>query len=389
MDRRSSTVVAKFERDRLQEARTWVVKVGSALLSSSKEALTHVIPNLCSQIAQLMARGHTVLLVSSGAVAMGMERMGIVNRPTSIHELQAVAASGQVGLMLAYEQELKNYDIATAMVLLTHDDLSHRRRYLNAQATLETLMAERVLPVINENDSVATDEIRFGDNDTLAARIASLVLADVLVILTDQRGLHETDPRLDPDSPIVDIESAHASRLDEMVGSTIGELGRGGMLTKLEAARFASKSGCHTVIADGRNTDEIISIAHGNTRGTLLVSDVEPMVARKRWIAGQLRAKGELVVDAGAESALKEKGVSLLAVGVLAIEGEFQRGDLVTIKSKVGGIFAQGFINYASDEARRIMGKPSDRIIEVLGYVDEPELIHRENLALLTDRVTV
>ena len=249
-------------------------------------------------------------------------------------------------------------------------------------------MSQGVLPVVNEHDSVATDEIRFGDNDTLAARIASLILADVLEILTDQLGLHETDPKLDPTSPTVNIESAFARRLDTMVGSTISDLGRCGMLTKLEAARFAARSGCHTVIADGRNVDELTAIASGECRGSVLISDIEPMVARKRWIAGQLRTKGELLVDFGAEIALKEQGVSLLAVGVDQVSGRFMRGDLVAIKGKDGTVFAQGFVNYDSHEVAQIMRMPSERITEILGYVDEPEMIHRQNLALLSDRIS-
>ena len=370
-------------RARLRDARTWVVKVGSALVTANERGIDRdAIGRWCRQIATLHERGRRVVLVSSGAVAEGVRRLGFTGRPETVHDLQAAAAAGQMGLIEAYEQGFRQCGLGTGLVLLTHDDLSDRRRYLNARATLQTLLALDVVPVINENDSVATDEIRLGDNDTLSAMVASALSADVLVLLTDRDGLHERDPRVDPDSAVIGQAFATELALDAHAGGS-GVLGRGGMVTKLAAARLAARSGTPTVIANGATPDVLLEIGDGAAIGTLLESDLEPLVARKRWIAGQLRPKGRIALDAGAVRAVRERGVSILAVGVTEATGDFQRGDMVLVTDGGGKEVAKGLVNYGGDETRRLLGTASSQIEAVLGYVDERELIHRDNLVVV------
>ena len=379
-----SATDAQVLRQKVARARRVVVKIGSALLTDHARGLDKAgIAAWSRQVNALLDEGRQVLLVSSGAVAEGVARLGLRRRPDSVHELQAAAAVGQMGLGQAYEQAFAAHGRHTAMVLLTHDDLADRQRYLNARATLTTLLELGVVPIVNENDSVATDEIRFGDNDTLAALVANLLQADVLVLLTDRAGLHEQDPRERADAAVVGFANAEDSRLDAMVGVGAGTLGRGGMVTKLRAARVAARSGAHTVIADGRESEVITRILSGAVVGTLLAATMLPLDARKRWIAGQLKPKGELTVDAGAAAALLERGVSLLSVGVAAVRGDFARGDVVRCVDADGRALAQGLVNYSSDETRRLMGVSSSRIAERLGYQGEPELMHRDNLVLL------
>ncbi|MGE0625778.1 MAG: glutamate 5-kinase [Pseudomonadales bacterium] len=364
-------------------ARTLVVKVGSALLSSPGRGLAKdLVEALGEEISRLADGGRRVLLVSSGAVAEGMARLGLARRPDRIHELQAAAAVGQMGLVQAYERAFARYGRHAAVVLLTHEDMADRQRYLNARSTLTTLLNFGVVPVINENDSVATDEIRFGDNDTLAAMTTNLLQAEALILLTDIQGLYERDPRADPGAPIVGFADVADPRLDGMVGSS-GALGRGGMITKLKAARLAARSGAHTVIAGGADPGVLSRIMAGEAEGTLLAAGVSPLDARKRWIVGQQRARGKVLLDAGAVSALVARGVSLLPVGVTGVEGEFSRGSLVQCVGPDGRVVAQGLSNYSSGETRKMLGAGTHEIVARLGYSLEPELIHRDNLVLL------
>ena len=370
-------------RQKLREAGLWVVKIGSALLTANERNLNHdAIARWCDQIAVLREGGYRVILVSSGAVAEGCRRLGLASRPESVHELQAAAAAGQMGLVEAYERALRRSGLGTAMVLLTHDDFADRGRYLNARATLETLLDFDVVPVINENDSVATEEIKLGDNDMLSAMVASALTADVLVLLTDQDGLLERDPRVDPGAPLVSDASADDPRLDDYAGGG-GVLGRGGMVTKLAAARLAARSGTQTVIANGSLDGVLLALSKGADIGTVLAADVEPLASRKRWIAGQLIAKGEIALDAGAVEAVRNRGVSVLAVGAVRATGEFRRGDMVRVTDVAGTEVAKGLVNYGGDEVRLLLGAGSGEIEARLGYVDEPELIHRDNLAVL------
>ncbi|MCL4146975.1 UNVERIFIED_CONTAM: hypothetical protein GTU68_020037 [Idotea baltica] len=336
-----------------------------------------------AQIAGLRQKGYDVVLVSSGSVAEGCVRLGWPTRPVKIHELQAAASVGQMGLIQAYEQEFQNYDEQTGQVLLTHDDLSNRERYLNARSTLETLLDLDVIPVINENDTVVTDEIRFGDNDTLAGLVANLIVADALVILTDQDGLFQEDPRVNPDAELVHEACAGLDNLQKMASGSAGSLGRGGMLTKVNAAKLAQRSGTDTVICSGREGGVLGQIANGDEVGTLLYADQAPVNARKQWLAGQLQVKGTLVLDDGAKKVLVESGRSLLPVGVVSISGDFRRGHLVSCVDKEGAELARGLVNFNSAEAAKIIGKPSSEILEVLGYCDHEEMIHRNNLTLL------
>lgn len=365
-------------------ARRWVVKLGSALLTGDGKGLDRAgIATWVEQIAQLKAVGCEVLLVTSGAVAEGVSRLGLAARPTTIHELQAAAAVGQMGLIEAYETAFAQFGLRTALALLTHDDLANRRRYLNARSTLKTLLAYGVVPIINENDTVATEEIRFGDNDTLAAMVTNLIEAEVLVLLTDQQGLFESDPRQNPNAALVTFGRANDQQFTVMAGAGVGTLGRGGMATKLGAARVAAHSGASTVIANGRVGDVLLKIQRGEAVGSLLVPDVEPMVARKRWIAGQLKTKGEIVLDDGAARVVRESGRSLLPVGVTGARGNFLRGDVVLCLDGEGRPVAKGLINYSSEETARILGCATKDIRGRLGYMDEPELMHRDNLVLL------
>ncbi|GMG88602.1 glutamate 5-kinase [Biformimicrobium ophioploci] len=365
-------------------AQRWVVKIGSALLTNNGRGVDRDgIAEWVRQIHQLRESGAEVLLVSSGAVAAGMDRLGWTRRPDSIHQLQAAAAVGQSLLVQLYEECFRALGGTSAQVLLDHDDLSNRRRYLNARSTLRALLQLGVVPIINENDTVVTDEIRFGDNDTLAALVANLVEADGLLILTDTPGLFSEDPRDNPDAQLVSCGRACDPRLAAIAGGSRSGLGRGGMQTKVSAAALAARSGASTIIAGGTEADVIRRACSGEAVGTLLLPEAGRATARKRWLAGQLQPRGELRLDAGAARALLEAGSSLLAVGITSLEGDFQRGDPVICRSPEGGEIARGLVNYPADELRRILGQPSSRFEELLGYRDDDEVIHRDNLALV------
>ncbi len=363
--------------------RCWVVKLGSALLTDDGCGLrTEAIADWVAQMAQLRTRGLRFIIVSSGAIAEGRARLGWNLRRVSLHEQQAAAAVGQMGLIQAYESAFQGYGIHTAQILLTHDDVADRKRYLNARSALRTLLELGVVPIINENDSVATDEIRFGDNDSLAGLVANLAEADRLIILTDQPGLYDRDPREFPDARLIRTGQAGDPSLLECAGPG-GTLGRGGMLTKLKAAETAAKSGTETVICSGLEAGVLLKIAAGEQTGTLLGVARSPLAARKQWLAGHKRPAGVLVLDDGACKVLAERGSSLLAVGVVSVQGEFNRGEIVSCTDRDGKEVARGLVNYDAGETRRIMGKSSDRIEELLGYVDDEELIHRDNMVVL------
>ncbi len=372
----------KTKRQQIGAYRRWVVKIGSALLTNDGAGLDHqAIDIWVAQLAALRRLGVEVILVSSGSVAEGVLRLGWEARPDTLHELQAAAAVGQVGLVHAYEKAFLKYGLCCAQILLTHDDLSNRTRYLNSRSTLNTLVASGVIPIINENDTVATDEICFGDNDTLAALVVNLLEAELLVILTDQKGMYNKDPRHHTDAVLLNEISAGDESLLAMAG-TGGALGRGGMLTKVSAAKLAARSGAATVIASGRQQDILQSIFAGEAQGTLLYPDSEPVSARKQWLAGHLQTRGSLLLDEGAVTILKERGGSLLPIGVKAVTGDFRRGELVVCLDERGGEVARGLINYSAGEALKIIGHPSGDIIRLLGYLDDVELIHRDNLVL-------
>jgi glutamate 5-kinase len=366
------------------EPQRWVIKIGSALLTADGRGLDKTaIRNWVSQMVTLHRRGIEVVLVSSGAVAEGMTRLKWHERPTELYKLQAAAAVGQMGMVQTYESFFQEYGLHTAQILLTHEDLANRQRYLNARSTLRMLIMLDVIPVINENDTVATEEIRVGDNDTLASLVANLVEADLLVILTDQSGLHECDPRKDPNAKLVKEGYAGDPQLDAMAGDTGGTLGRGGMITKLRAATRAARSGAATLITSGRIAEVLLKIAAGENPGTLLLPGKAPLAARKQWLATHLRTQGSLYLDAGAVKVLRNSGKSLLAIGVTRAEGNFARGDMVTCFDTNGKEVAHGLVNYNAEETRKILGLASDKIAETLGYIDEPELIHRDNLVLI------
>ncbi len=372
------------KRQNLTQASRWVIKIGSALLTKNGMGLNREgIARWVQQMAHLHQQGVELLLVSSGSVAEGMCRLGWQQRPHALHALQAAAAVGQMGLVQAYESAFSKYGLHTAQILLTHDDLSNRQRYLNARSTIRNLLQLGVIPVINENDTVVTEEIRFGDNDTLAALVANLVEADHLILLTDQEGLFESDPRTNPGARLLQEAEANDPSLDSMAGEAGGELGKGGMATKLRAARLAARSGTATVIASGNHEDVLLHLRAGENIGTLLYSTQAAITARKQWLAGHLQMRGRLILDEGAVRVLKNEGRSLLAVGVTAVEGEFERGEVVVCVDKNGNEVARGLINYPSEEVRRILGQPSERIEAILGYIDEPELIHRDNMVIL------
>jgi glutamate 5-kinase len=368
----------------LTKSRRIVVKVGSSLLTNHGAGLDmDAIGNWAKQIAELRASGREVLLVSSGAIAEGMQRLGWKKRPSAVYELQAAAAVGQMGLVQAYESCFRQHRMHAAQVLLTHADLTDRERYLNARSTLRTLLDLGIVPIINENDTVVTDEIKFGDNDTLAALVANLIEADVLVILTDQDGLHTADPRKHAGATLISVAQAGDAKLEIMAGGAGSHIGRGGMLTKILAAKRAARSGAHTVIASGNESDVLPRLLQGESIGTLLTASALALDARKQWLADHLQVSGRISLDAGAVRVLRNEGKSLLAVGVTQVEGEFQRGAVVAILDNDGCDIARGLINYSAAEARRIKGKSSKDIESILGYVDEPELIHRDNLVLL------
>jgi glutamate 5-kinase len=369
--------------DVLRQARRIVVKVGSSLVTNEGRGVdAQAIGNWCRQLAALAAQGREVVMVSSGAIAEGMQRLGWRTRPKELHELQAAAAVGQMGLAQMYESKLREHDMRSAQVLLTHADLADRERYLNARSTLLTLLALKVIPVINENDTVVNDEIKFGDNDTLAALVANLVEADALVILTDQRGLYSADPRKDPQAHFVDEASAGDPALEHMAGGAGSSIGRGGMITKVLAARRAAGSGASTVIAWGREPDVLLRLAAGEAIGSALHANTPKLAARKQWMVDHLQLRGAVVVDDGAVLKLRDEGKSLLPIGVVEVHGEFQRGDVIAVRDAAGKELARGLANYSSTETRLIARKPSTQIEAALGFINEPELIHRTNLVL-------
>lgn len=369
-------------REALARARRCVIKIGSALIANSGTGFdSRAIASWAGQIARLRQRSIECLVVTSGSIAAGMQRLGWKERPRALHELQAIAAVGQMGLVEAYEAAFQGFGLHAAQVLLIHDDFTNRQRYLNARSTLRTLLGYGVIPIVNENDTVATEEIHFGDNDSLAAMVTNLVEADLFLILTDQHGLHEHDPRVQPAAPLVAEGAAGDARLLAMAGGS-GVLGRGGMRTKLLAAERAARSGAATVIAHGGIPEVIARVLAGEGIGTYLKPAQGRLAARKQWLAGQVQVRGRLVLDAGAVRALVSGGKSLLPIGVKEVEGEFRRGEIVACVDPDRKEIARGLVNYSADEARRIIGHPSDRIERLLGYVDEPELINRDDLVL-------
>ena len=367
----------------LARARRIVVKVGSSLVTNEGRGVdAEAIGNWARQLAALAREGRELVMVSSGAIAEGMKRLGWARRPHELHELQAAAAVGQMGLVQMYETRLAQHGLHSAQVLLTHADLADRERYLNARSTLLTLLALKVIPVINENDTVVTDEIRFGDNDTLGALVANLVDADAYVILTDQRGLYAADPRQQPDARFIDEATAGDPALEAMAGGAGSAIGRGGMLTKILAAKRAAASGTSTVIAWGRETDVLIRLAGGEAIGTALVAGTAKHTARKRWMVDHLQLRGAVRVDDGAVAKLRDEGKSLLPIGVTSVEGDFARGDVIAVRTPDGVEIARGLANYSAAETRLIARKASSQIESLLGYANEPELVHRTNLVL-------
>jgi len=376
-------MTAKNESRVLADARRIVVKVGSSLVTNEGRGLDEAaISEWCRQLAQLVLSGREVVMVSSGAIAEGMKRLGWAVRPKEVHELQAAAAVGQMGLAQMYETKLRENGLGSAQVLLTHADLADRERYLNARSTLLTLLRHRVVPVINENDTVVNDEIKFGDNDTLGALVANLVEADALVILTDQKGLYTADPRRDPAAQFVHEARAGDLALEAMAGGAGSSIGKGGMITKILAAKRAAGSGASTVIAWGREPDALVRLTQGESIGTLLVAQTAKNQARKQWMADHLQMRGAVVVDDGAVAKLRDEGKSLLPIGMTTVEGEFSRGDVIAIKDSSGIEVARGLSNYASAEARLMCRKASAEIERLLGYVAEAEMVHRDNLVL-------
>lgn len=368
----------------IQKAKRVIIKVGSTLVTNDGKGLDHAaIAKWAEQIAQLRKLGKEVVLVSSGAIAEGMQRLGFEKRPTAIHELQACAAVGQMGLVQIYETSFGVHNIRTAQVLLTHADLADRERYLNARSTLFTLLQLGVVPIINENDTVVTDEIKFGDNDTLGALVANLIEADALIILTDQRGLYNADPRKNPDAKFIHEAQAGDTALELMAGGSGSAIGRGGMLTKVLAAKRAASSGAHTVIAWGREDKVLTRLASGEAIGTQLLAQTGHLNARKQWMADHLHTAGRVALDPGATRKVIEEGKSLLPIGVAAVEGEFGRGEVITLTDENGREIARGLTNYSSAEARLIMRRQSTEFETILGYAGESELVHRDNLVLL------
>jgi len=367
----------------LKQARRIVVKVGSSLVTNEGKGVdAEAIGTWCRQMAALAADGREVIMVSSGAIAEGMKRLGWATRPHEIHALQAAAAVGQMGLAQMYETKLREHGMGSAQVLLTHADLADRERYLNARSTLLTLLSHGVVPVINENDTVVTDEIKFGDNDTLGALVANLVEADALVILTDQKGLYSADPRKDPAARFIDVCTAGDPALEQMAGGAGSRVGTGGMITKVLAAKRAARSGASTVIAFGREPDVLVRLSQGEPIGSLFVADTPKLAARKQWMADHLQLRGAVVVDDGAVAKLRDEGKSLLPIGMVEVLGDFHRGDVIAVQDLRGADVGRGLANYASGEARLLVRKPSAEIEAILGFTNEPEMIHRGNLVL-------
>ncbi|NUZ05678.1 glutamate 5-kinase [Piscinibacter koreensis] len=368
----------------LQHARRIVVKVGSSLVTDEGRGVdAAAIGAWCRQMAALVAEGRELVMVSSGAIAEGMKRLGWAQRPHAVHELQAAAAVGQMGLAQIYESALREHGIRSALVLLTHADLADRERYLNARSTLLTLLELGVIPVINENDTVVTDEIKFGDNDTLGALVTNLLDADALVILTDQQGLYSADPRKHPDAELIRAAAAGTPELEAFAGGAGSSIGRGGMLTKILAAKRAARSGASTVIAWGREPDVLVRLAAGESIGTLLLASTAKVAARKQWMSDHLQLRGSVTVDNGAAAKILEGGKSLLPVGVTKVQGDFQRGDVIAVLRESGAEIGRGLSNYSSSEARLIARKPSAEFERLLGFIGEPELIHRDNLVMV------
>lgn len=369
-------------RNKLKNSKRWVIKVGSSLVTNNGLGLDlSAIEGWASQLVEMQKNGIHVVLVSSGAVAEGVTRLGLKSRPKEVHVQQAAAAVGQMGLVQAYESCFMRNGVHAAQILLSHDDLSDRTRYLNARSTLTTLLDMSVVPVVNENDTVATAELCFGDNDTLAALVANLINADVMVVLTDQDGLFSADPRIDSSANLIASASAKDSSLLEMAGEG-SSLGRGGMLTKLTAARLAARSGTTTIIANGKQPQVLQRLLQGEELGTLLEADNEPVTARKQWLASQLTLKGKLVLDSGAVKVLRGSGRSLLAVGIKSISGQFNRGEVVSCTDESGIEVARGLVNYSAEEVRILKGQGSENIEKLLGYAGEQEVVHRDNLVL-------
>jgi len=367
----------------LRDARRIVVKVGSSLVTNEGRGLDEqAIGEWCRQLSALVRDGREVIMVSSGAIAEGMKRLGWTTRPQQLHELQAAAAVGQMGLAQMYETKLRENGLGSAQVLLTHADLADRERYLNARSTLLTLLTHGVLPVINENDTVVNDEIKFGDNDTLGALVANLVEADALIILTDQKGLYTADPRRDPTATFVHEARAGDAKLEDMAGGAGSSIGKGGMITKILAAKRAAGSGASTVIAWGREPDALVRLTQGEAIGTLLVAQTQKQQARKQWMADHLQLRGSVTIDDGAVSKLKTDGSSLLPIGMTAVDGDFSRGEVIAILDNQGQEVARGLANYAAAEARLLCRRPSGDMTQLLGYAAEPEMVHRDNLVL-------
>ena len=368
----------------LKQAQRIVIKIGSSLVTNHGQGLDHArLSSIAEQIAQLKEEGKTVVLVSSGAIAEGMQRLNWKKRPHELYKLQAAAAVGQMGLVQAYESSFYNHKLHAAQLLLTHEDLSDRKRYLNARSTLAALLDMNVVPVINENDSVATDEIRFGDNDTLAALVTNLIEADVLVILTDQAGLYTTDPRIDLKAKLLNKVMIEDPKIEQMAGGIGSSIGRGGMLTKIIAAKHAARSGAHTIIASGHEENILIRLAQGEAVGTQLLTNTRKLAARKQWLADHLQVQGNITLDEGAVKALTIEGKSLLPIGVIKTTDNFERGEVVNCINEKGEKIARGLINYNAAETRKILRCASSEIETILGYIDEMELIHRNNLVLL------
>jgi glutamate 5-kinase len=369
--------------DLLINARRIVVKVGSSLVTNEGRGLDEAaIAQWCVQLAELTRAGKEVIMVSSGAIAEGMKRLGWRVRPKEVHELQAAAAVGQMGLVQMYETKLRECGVGSAQVLLTHADLADRERYLNARSTLLTLLSHHVVPVINENDTVVNDEIKFGDNDTLGALVANLVEADLLIILTDQKGLYSADPRKNPDAKFIQLAKAGDPALEQMAGGAGSSIGKGGMITKILAAKRAAGSGASTVIAWGREANALLRLTQGEIIGTFLVAQTAKTQARKQWMADHLQLRGAVQIDDGAVAKLVGEGKSLLPIGMTGVEGDFKRGDVIAIRDSAGAQVGRGLANYASAEARLLCRKPSGEFEKLLGYSAEPEMIHRDNLVL-------
>jgi len=372
-------------RQDIKNSKRWVIKIGSALLTNDGQGLNNqAIQCWVEQMAVLRAKGIEIVLVSSGSVAEGLLRLGQTKRPTDVHQLQAAAAVGQMGLVQAYESAFSKHGLLTAQILLTHDDLSNRERYLNASNTIQALLEHGVIPIINENDSVVTEEICVGDNDTLAALTANLISADVLVILTDQQGLYDDNPRINSKAKLISEALVSRKDIESMASSTGGSLGKGGMYTKVIAAKRASRSGTATFIASGKEENVLLRLLAGESLGTLLIPDLEPLSARKQWLAGHLQVRGTLVLDKEAVVALQSGSKSLLPAGVIALTGKFQKGDMVACVNLDGNEIARGLSNYSFQDVTKIMQKSSEEIKDILGYVNGKYLIHCDNLVLLS-----